>query len=70
MSKPHDEFIGAFCKFMDQTSIEDAMSVAAGLFVSLVTGYMEHRGEDSSKEITIDGGDNRDITIHAAKAKS
>lgn len=70
MNTSHDEFLAAFRKFMDQTSVADAMSVATGMFVSLVVGYTEQQGEDGSKSITVDGGDQRDITIHAVKDKS
>lgn len=63
----HDEFIEAFDRFMEQTSVSDALSVATGLFVGLVVSYTKHRGHDANKEITINGGDQRDITIHPAK---
>ena len=67
MSKAHDEFSAAFDKFLDAVGIADAMSVATGIFVSLVVGYLEHKGEDPNKSITINGGDQRDVTIHASK---
>ena len=67
MSKPHDDFVAAFDRYLGQVSIADALSTATGLFVSLVVGYTEHMGHDISKPITINGGDNRDITIHPPK---
>ena len=66
-AKAGDEFVVAFRRFLDQVDMAQALSVATGLFVGLVVGYAEHAGEDSSKSITINGGDNRDITIHPAK---
>ena len=65
--KAHDEFVEAFDRFIQEVSIADAMSVATGLFVSLVVSWIELKGEDPSKKITINGGDQRDITIHAQK---
>ena len=38
MSKAHDEFSAAFDRFLDEVGIADAMSVATGMFVSLVVG--------------------------------
>jgi hypothetical protein len=68
MSKPHDEFTAAFDKFLDEVGVADAMSVAATIFVSLVVGYVTQKGADLSKPINVDGGDQRDITIHPPKA--
>lgn len=68
MSKAHDDFTDAFDRFLGQVGMADAMSVATGMFVSLVVGYLKHKGEDIDKAITINGGDQRDITIHAPKA--
>lgn len=68
MSKAHDDFIAAFDRFLDEVGIADAMSVATGMFVSLVVGYLKHKGEDTSKPITINGGDQRDVTIHPPKS--
>jgi len=67
MSKAHREFEAAFDKFLGQVGAADAMSVATGLFVSLVVGYLKHHGENANKAITIKGGDQRDITIHPPK---
>lgn len=68
MSKAHDDFTDAFDRFLGQVGMADAMSVATGMFVSLVVGYLKHKGEDTDKAISINGGDQRDITIHAPKA--
>ena len=68
MSKAHDEFSAAFDRFLDEVGIADAMQVATGMFVSLVVGYLEHKGEDTNRPITIDGGDQRNVTIHPPKA--
>ena len=67
MSKAHDEFDADFYKFLVAVGIADAMSVVTGMFVSLMVNYIEHKGEDPNKSITINGGDMRDVTIHATK---
>jgi hypothetical protein len=67
MSKAHDDFAAAFDRLLDQVGIADAMSIATTIFVSLVVGYIAHKGEDTNKENKIDGGEQRDITIHAPK---
>lgn len=67
MSKAHDDFVEAFGLFIQEVPIADAMAVATGLFVSLVVSWVDLKGEDPRKEITINGGDQRDITIHATK---
>ena len=67
MAKANDDFSAAFGRFLDEVGIAEAMSVATGMFVSLVVGYLEHNGADASKTITIDGGGQRDVTIHPPK---
>ena len=67
MSKAHDDFSAAFDRFLDEVGIADAMTVATGMFVSLVVGYIKQKGEDTNKTITIDGGRQRDVTIHPPK---
>ena len=48
----------------------EALSIITGVFVSLVVAFVDANGDDPQKEIKINGGDRRDITIHAAKEKS
>lgn len=68
MNKAHDDFIDAFWRLLNETSINDALLIATSVFVSLVLELAEKNGYDGSSEIKIDGGFNRDITIHAPKA--
>ena len=42
---------------------------ATTIFVSLVVSYTGARGHDTNQPITINGGENRDITIHAPKKR-
>lgn len=44
-----------------------ALSTITGCFVSIVVAAMEANGHDAGREIKINGGENRDITIHAPK---
>lgn len=67
MTKAHDDFRAAFDRFLDEVGIADAMTVATGMFVSLVVGYLKQKGEDTSKTITIEGFRQRDVTIHPPK---
>lgn len=67
MTKAHDDFSAAFDRFLDEVGIADAMTVATGMFVSLVVGYLKQKGEDTSKTITIEGVRQRDVTIHPPK---
>lgn len=69
MSKAHDDFDAAFDRLLNQVGIADAMQIATSIFVSLVVGYAKHKGHDSNLPILINGGNQRDITIHAPKAR-
>lgn len=61
--------IGDLLMELAERSAADALSIATGVFVSLTLSAMRSAGHDDSEEIRIDGGENRDITIHAAKVK-
>ena len=52
---------------LDECSVSDVLSVITGAFVGLTVELVRRQGHDASKAITVDGGENRDITIHAAK---
>lgn len=54
------------------TSLEEApthevLAIITGTFVALTVELVRRNGDDSDKQITIDGGHERDITIHAVK---
>ena len=57
-----DEFI----KLIEDDT-EGALQLITGMFVGLTLEYMRRRGYEPSGDIKIDGGHQRDITIHAAK---
>lgn len=45
----------------------DVLSILIGSMVGLVVELMRRQGLDASEQITIDGGESRDITIHPEK---
>jgi len=46
----------------------EVLSILTGAFVGLTVELVRRQGHDATQEIKIDGGDNRNITIHAVKA--
>ena len=52
---------------LNEYSVEDVVSAVTGNFVGLVVELVKRKGGDEDGEIKIDGGKNRDITIHAEK---
>ena len=63
----HDLFLAAFDTYLDEVGVAGALSAATTIFVSLVVSYTKARGHDADRPITINGGENRDVTIHALK---
>lgn len=58
-----------FVKLIEQDT-EAALQLITGMFVGLTLEYMRRRGHEPSGDITIKGGSQRDITIHAEKPKA
>lgn len=52
---------------LDEAPVSDVLSILIGAFVGLTVELVRRQGHDVSKEIMVDGGRNRDITIHAPK---
>jgi hypothetical protein len=52
---------------LGEESASSVLSVLTGAFVGLTVELVRRQGHDVSKEIKVDGGLNRDITIHAPK---
>jgi hypothetical protein len=57
----------AIKKALAETSVDEVLSVLTGAFVGLTVEVLRRSGHESEKEIKIDGGSQRDITIHAKK---
>lgn len=58
------------------TAIEDALkttpasevlAILTGAFVGLTVELVRRQGHDADKQIMVDGGEKRDITIHPVK---
>uniref|UniRef100_UPI00333EE9E3 hypothetical protein n=1 Tax=Castellaniella defragrans TaxID=75697 RepID=UPI00333EE9E3 len=64
------ERVGAVLMELAAQRPAEALSIITGCFVSLVVAFVDAKDEDPQKEIKINGGDQRDITIHAAKGQS
>lgn len=50
-----------------EAPVSDVLAILTGAFVGLTVELVRRQGHDVSKEIKVDGGHNRDITIHAPK---
>lgn len=62
-----DKLGGAIERAICDAPIADVLTVLTGAFVSLTLEVVRRGGHDASGAIQIDGGPNRDITIHAPK---
>jgi hypothetical protein len=60
-----DEFVKLI-----ETDTDAALQLITGMFVGLTLEYMRRRGHEPSGDIKIDGGRQRDITIHAPKPRA
>jgi len=52
---------------LEEEPVADVLSVLTASFVALTVEVVRRQGLDVSKEIKIDGGEQRDVTIHAPK---
>ena len=52
---------------LDEAPVSDVLSVLTGAFVGLTVELVRREGHDANGEIKVDGGNQRDITIHAPK---
>jgi hypothetical protein len=55
---------------LDKCPVADVLSVLTGSLVGLTVELVRRKGEDVNKQITLDGGEQRDITIHPPKANA
>ena len=62
-----DQLAQAVDAALDECEVSEVLSVLLGCTVGLVIALARDRGADPDKQITIDGGTSRDITIHAKK---
>jgi hypothetical protein len=52
---------------LEEAPVEDVLSILTGAFVGLTVELVRRQGHDVSQPIKVDGGPNRDITIHPPK---
>lgn len=52
---------------LDEAPVADVLSILTGAFVGLTIELVRRQGHDVSKQIKVDGGQQRDITIHPPK---
>lgn len=52
---------------LDEAPVSDVLSILTGAFVGLAVELVRRQGHDTNMPIKVDGGPNRDITIHAPK---
>jgi hypothetical protein len=55
---------------LDEAPVSDVLSILTSAFVGLTVELVRRHGHDVSHPINVDGGPNRDITIHAPKHPS
>lgn len=69
MSDSLEKMSAAISKALDDCSVSDVLTVLTGCFVGLTVELVRrHQGEAATNnEIKVDGGAERDITIHAPK---
>lgn len=68
MSHAAIEKLGAaIARALDDAPVADVLALLTGAFVGLTLEVVRRQGHDVNKEIKVDGGQQRDITIHAPK---
>jgi hypothetical protein len=59
----------AISRALDEAPVSDVLSILTGAFVALTVELVRRQGHDVSQKIEVDGGPERDVTIHAPKAQ-
>ena len=67
MSEALENLGAAIERALDECSVSDVLSILTGSLVGLVVELVRRQGEDINKPITLDGGNQRDITISPPK---
>lgn len=52
---------------LEECDVNDVLAILTGAFVGLTVELVRRAGHDTSDKITVSGGKERDITIHAPK---
>lgn len=64
---PLEKLGQAISDTLDTEPADDVLSIIANTFVGLTVELVRRAGHDVSTAITVNGGEHRDITIHAPK---
>jgi hypothetical protein len=68
MSAAAMEKLGAAIEVaLSEAPVSDVLSILVASMVGLTVELARRQGVDETKEIKIDGGNQRDVTIHARK---
>jgi cell division ATPase FtsA len=68
MNKVAIERLGdAIATAVQTADVQDVLALLTGSFVSLTLEMLRRGGHDPKGDVLLDGGENRDITIHAPK---
>lgn len=63
-----DKLGAAIEQALEEAPVSDVLSILVAAFVGVTVEMVRREGEDVAKEIKIDGGAQRDVTIHAPKS--
>ena len=65
--KALDKLVEVIDEIIEEEGMKEALSCITSVFVAFIASTVKHSGGDVTKEIVIDGGTARDITIHPEK---
>ena len=69
-SRALEDLGAAIVDAMDECPVADVLSVLTGALVGLAVELMRRQGYDTTKAITLAGGEQRDVTISAQKEQN
>ena len=67
MSEALENLGAAIERALDECPVSEVLSILTGSLVGLTVELVRRQGEDINKPITLNGGDQRDITISPPK---
>lgn len=67
--QPIDDLGEAVERALRTAPVADVLQLVTGVFVGLTVELLRREGHDPNKEIRVDGGAQRDITIHPPKVQ-
>jgi hypothetical protein len=62
-----DKLGAAIAEAVGNAEVQDVLALLTGSFVSLTLEMLRREGHEPKGAVLLDGGKNRDITIHAPK---